>query len=103
MDDGVWFPLDEGPTIQEIIHGRTSEVPNLVYVQPDDTVTKALDLIQQYNLSRIIVAQGIFHFQQPKLKGLSMKSTYKSGHSKRILENEMLRSNGPSNEFRWVW
>ena len=63
------FLSDEGPTIQEIIDGRTSEVPNIVYVQPDDTVTKAIDLIQQYNLSRIIVAQGNLPLSAAEIKG----------------------------------
>ncbi len=63
------FLSDEGPHIQEVINGIASEVPDLVYVQPDDTVTKAIELLQKYSLSRIIVAQGNLPLSAAEIKG----------------------------------
>ena len=63
------FLSDEGPHIQEVLKGIASEVPDLVYVQPDDTVTKAIELLQKYSLSRIIVAQGNLPLSAAEIKG----------------------------------
>ncbi|MBJ68694.1 MAG: cystathionine beta-synthase [Acidimicrobiaceae bacterium] len=63
------FLLDQGPIIQEVLQSKANGVPDLVYVQPDDTVTKALGLIQEYSLSRIIVAQGDLPLSAAEIKG----------------------------------
>ncbi|MDG2300833.1 MAG: cystathionine beta-synthase [Acidimicrobiales bacterium] len=63
------FLSDEGPHIQEVLKGIASEVPDLVCVQPDDTVTKAIELLQKYSLSRIIVAQGNLPLSAAEIKG----------------------------------
>ena len=63
------FISDDGPHIEEVIRSKGSEVPDLVYVQPDDTVTKAIELLQEYSLSRIIVAQGDLPLSAAEIKG----------------------------------
>ncbi len=63
------FISEEGPHIEEVIKSKGSEVPDLVYVQPDDTVTKAIELLQEYSLSRIIVAQGDLPLSAAEIKG----------------------------------
>ena len=96
----VWVPLDLRTKSKKSLK-KPNGVPDLVYVQPDDTVQSSR-VYSEYSLSRIIVAQGDLPFTA-EIKGTIDESTYKLGPSRGILEYEMLRSNGPSNEFRWVW
>ncbi len=63
------FISDEGPLLEEIIKNKATEVPDLVYVRPEDTVTKAIELLQEYSLSRIIVGQGDLPLSAAEIKG----------------------------------
>ncbi len=63
------FLLEEGPNIQEVVEHKDTVIPDLVYVQPDDPVTKAIDLLKKYDLSRIIVAQGDLPLSAAEIKG----------------------------------
>jgi cystathionine beta-synthase len=63
------FLLEDGPNIQEIIRNRETGVPDLIYVGPDDPVTKAIGLLRDYGLSRIIVAQGDLPLSAAEIKG----------------------------------
>jgi len=63
------FLSEEGPKIQDVLEYKEKTIPNLVYVQPDDPVSKALELLRKYSLSRIIVAQGALPLSAAEIKG----------------------------------
>ncbi len=63
------FLSEEGPKIQDVLEYKENAIPNLVYVQPDDPVSKAIELLREYSLSRIIVAQGVLPLSAAEIKG----------------------------------
>ncbi|MBF81933.1 MAG: cystathionine beta-synthase [Actinobacteria bacterium] len=63
------FLMEEGPKIQDVLEYKENTISQLVYVQPDDSVSKAIELLQEHNLSRIIVAQGTLPLSAAEIKG----------------------------------
>ncbi len=63
------FLIEEGPKIQDVLEYKKDTISDLIYVQPDDPVSKAIDLLRECNLSRIIVAQGSLPLSAAEIKG----------------------------------
>jgi cystathionine beta-synthase len=63
------FLRGKGPNLMEVLRAKDSDIPNLVYVQPDDPITKAIELLHEYSISRIVVGQGKFPLSAAEIKG----------------------------------
>ena len=63
------FLIEEGPKIQDVVEYKKNALSDLIYVQPDDPVSKAIELLRECNLSRIIVAQGSLPLSAAEIKG----------------------------------
>lgn len=63
------FLIEEGPKIQDVLEYKKDTISDLIYVQPDDPVSKAIELLRECNLSRIIVAQGSLPLSAAEIKG----------------------------------
>ena len=63
------FLIEEGPKIQDVLEYKKNTISDLIYVQPDDPVSKAIELLRECNLSRIIVAQGSLPLSAAEIKG----------------------------------
>ena len=63
------FISDEGPNLEVILESKGSDATKLVYVRPEDTVIKAIELLQEYDLSEIVVAQGDLPLSAAEIKG----------------------------------
>jgi cystathionine beta-synthase len=63
------FHIEEGPKIQDVLEYKKDTISDLIYVQPDDPVSKAIELLRECNLSRIIVAQGSLPLSAAEIKG----------------------------------
>ena len=63
------FLIEEGPKIQDVVEYKKDTISDLIYVQPDDPVSKAIELLRECNLSRIIVAQGSLPLSAAEIKG----------------------------------
>ena len=48
----------EGPVVADVVAARQSSVPDLVYVQPEDTVRHAASVMDEYGVSQLPVAKG---------------------------------------------
>jgi cystathionine beta-synthase len=55
---GYGFLHDDGRTVADIIGARDTDVPQLVYARPDDTVRRAVNLMRGHGVSQIPVAKG---------------------------------------------
>tara|TARA_B100000686_G_scaffold337718_1_gene409213 strand:- start:311 stop:1699 length:1389 start_codon:yes stop_codon:yes gene_type:complete len=63
------FISDEGLNLEVILESKGSDVPRLLYVRPEDSVVKAIELLQEHNLSEIVVAQGDLPLSAAEIKG----------------------------------
>ena len=63
------FLIEEGPKIQDVVEYKKNALSDLIYVQPGDPVSKAIELLRECNLSRIIVAQGSLPLSAAEIKG----------------------------------
>tara|TARA_A100001037_G_scaffold303235_1_gene336762 strand:- start:145 stop:1509 length:1365 start_codon:yes stop_codon:yes gene_type:complete len=63
------FLIEEGPKVQDVLEYKKDTISDLIYVQPDDPVSKAIELLRECNLSRIIVAQGSLPLSAAEIKG----------------------------------
>ena len=55
---GYGFAHSEGRTAADVLHARGGDVPPLVYVHPDDTVRRAVNLMRGHGVSQLPVAKG---------------------------------------------
>ncbi|MGQ0617906.1 MAG: cystathionine beta-synthase [Acidimicrobiia bacterium] len=55
---GYGFLGAPGPTVAELLGARGGDVPPLVYVHPDDSVRRAVNLMRGHNVSQLPVAKG---------------------------------------------
>ena len=55
---GYGFLHSEGRTVAEVIRARGGDVPPLVYVHPNDTVRRAVNLMRGHGVSQLPVAKG---------------------------------------------
>src|SRR2546423_12728436 len=55
---GYGFVQSEGRTVGDVLHARGGDVPPLVYVHPDDSVRRAVNLMRGHGVSQLPVAKG---------------------------------------------
>jgi cystathionine beta-synthase len=55
---GFGFVRSAGRTVADVIDARGPDVPPLVYVHPDDTVRRAVNLMRGHGVSQLPVAKG---------------------------------------------
>jgi cystathionine beta-synthase len=55
---GYGFVRGGDHTVANLLEARTDEIPPLVYVGPEDTVERAVDLMGEYGVSQVPVAKG---------------------------------------------
>jgi len=55
---GFGFLHCDGPVVADVVGSRRAEVPDLVYVQPGDPASDAVDLMHRHGVSQLPVAKG---------------------------------------------
>jgi cystathionine beta-synthase len=55
---GYGFAQSEGRTVADVIRARGGDVPPLVYVHPEETVRRAVNLMRGHGVSQLPVAKG---------------------------------------------
>jgi cystathionine beta-synthase len=55
---GYGFLTSSGPTVADVVTAKNEDRPALVYVQPEDTVRHAVDLMRRHDVSQLPVAKG---------------------------------------------
>jgi cystathionine beta-synthase len=55
---GYGFVRGEGHTVADVLESRGGAIPPLVYVHPDDTGQRAVNMMRGYGLSQLPVAKG---------------------------------------------
>ncbi|MCL4147769.1 UNVERIFIED_CONTAM: hypothetical protein GTU68_061778 [Idotea baltica] len=55
---GFGFLTSDGPTVSDVLSAKNQDVPRLVYLQPEDSVRKAVDLMHEHDVSQLPVAKG---------------------------------------------
>ncbi len=55
---GYGFLTAEGPTVADVLGAKDADVPRLVYLQPEDSVRHAVDLMHEHDVSQLPVAKG---------------------------------------------
>ncbi len=55
---GYGFLTSEGPTVADVLGAKDADVPRLVYLQPNDNVRHAVDLMHEHDVSQLPVAKG---------------------------------------------
>jgi cystathionine beta-synthase len=55
---GYGFVRGEGHTVADVLESRGEAIPPLVYVHPDDTGQRAVNMMRGYGLSQLPVAKG---------------------------------------------
>jgi cystathionine beta-synthase len=66
---GYGFLRGAGHTVADVIEERSGEIPPLVYVQPDDTVHRAVNVMRGYGLSQVPVAKGAMPLAAAEIVG----------------------------------
>ncbi len=55
---GFGFLTSDGPTVADVLNSKDGDVPGLVYLQPEDSVRMAIDLMHEHDVSQLPVAKG---------------------------------------------
>ncbi len=55
---GFGFLRSDGPVVADVVESRRAEVPDLVYVQPEDPASHAVALMHEHGVSQLPVAKG---------------------------------------------
>ncbi|MCQ3805855.1 MAG: cystathionine beta-synthase [Acidimicrobiaceae bacterium] len=55
---GFGFLRGSGPVVAEVLDSRRQDVPDLLYVQPDATVSEAVQMMGEHGVSQLPVAKG---------------------------------------------
>lgn len=55
---GYGFLSSDGPVVDDVLASRQSSVPDLLYVQPEDSARNAISLMNEHGVSQLPVAKG---------------------------------------------
>jgi cystathionine beta-synthase len=55
---GYGFLTTEGPVVADVLEAKRSDVPELVYAQPEDRVREVVGLLKRHRISQLPVAKG---------------------------------------------
>jgi cystathionine beta-synthase len=66
---GYGFLRAEGATVADVVRAKDDDVPQLVYLQPDDSVRDAVDLMHRHDVSQLPVAKGAMPLAAAEVMG----------------------------------
>lgn len=73
------FLSKESPNLGEVLASKSSKIPPLIHLQPQDTLGKAIETMHQYSVSQVIVAQGNLPLSAAEVKGVISKAGMPDG------------------------
>ena len=76
------FLSKDGACVKEILDTKGEKSTGIVHVQPDDTVAYALEVMQEHQISQVIVAQGPLPLSAAEIKGTLTDQTITEASSK---------------------
>lgn len=68
------FSAEEGVTVSDLLENRDTDLPDLVYLQPTQSVQEALTTMEQHNVSQVPVAKGEIPIAAAEVVGSISKS-----------------------------
>ena len=68
------FSVEEGITVSDLLARRDSDLPDLVYLQPTQSVQEAVAVMEQYDISQIPIAKGEMPIAAAEVVGSISKS-----------------------------
>lgn len=63
------FLTQEAPTLGEVLASKSTDIPPIVYLQPEDTVAEAIAAMSEYSISQVVIAQGSLPLSAAEIKG----------------------------------
>ena len=73
------FLSKESPNLGEVLASKSSKIPPLIHLQPQDTLGKAIETMHQHSVSKVIVAQGNLPLSAAEVKGVISKAGIPDG------------------------
>tara|TARA_A100000164_G_scaffold50469_2_gene39123 strand:- start:3677 stop:5044 length:1368 start_codon:yes stop_codon:yes gene_type:complete len=75
------FLSKDGVTVRDILDSKDQNASEIIHVQPDDTVADALSIMNEHEISQVIVAQGPLPISAAEVKGtLTTQAVFDSGY-----------------------
>jgi len=68
------FSVEEGITVSDLLARRDSDLPDLVYLQPTQSVQEAVAVMEQYDISQVPIAKGEMPIAAAEVVGSISKS-----------------------------
>jgi cystathionine beta-synthase len=94
---GYGFAHSEGRTVEDVLRARGGDVPPLVYVHPDDTVRRAVNLMRGHGVSQLPVAKGELPLAAAEVLGavdeLALMDLVM--HDRNVLDSQVEKVMGP--------
>ena len=75
------FISKEGPCVKEILDTKGEKSNRIVHVQPDDTLAHARKVMEEHQISQVIVAQGPLPLSAAEVKGTLTLQSVKEASS----------------------
>jgi cystathionine beta-synthase len=69
MIDHGFLSVEEGPTTREVVQSRSSDLPALVRIHPDEPVRAAIDTMRRLGVSQLVVAAPEPPLQPKEIEG----------------------------------
>jgi cystathionine beta-synthase len=66
---GYGFLTAAGPTVADVLSAKDDDVPGLVYLQPEDSVRRAVHLMHEHDVSQLPVAKGTMPLAAAEVMG----------------------------------
>jgi len=94
---GLGFVHAEGRTVADVLRARGGDVPPLVYVHPDDTVRRAVNLMRGHGVSQLPVAKGELPLAAAEVLGAvdELALMDLAMHDRTVLDSEVEKVMGP--------
>ncbi len=71
------FLTKEAPTVGEVLATKPTNTSPLVHLQPEDTVERAIAVMEEHSISQVIIAQGELPLSAAEVKGVVNRSDLK--------------------------
>jgi len=72
------FLAKEAPTLAEVLVAKASDIPPLVHLQPEETLERAIAVMDEYSISQVVIAQGNLPLAAAEVKGVLYRSDLKA-------------------------
>jgi cystathionine beta-synthase len=94
---GYGFAHSEGRTVEDVLRARGGDVPPLVYVHPEDTVRRAVNLMRGHGVSQLPVAKGELPLAAAEVLGAvdELALMDLAMHDRTVLDSEVEKVMGP--------